>query len=128
MKKNTVSISNPDELNKYLQHTSIATWIILGAVILVINAFFTWSFLYKIKAKITGIASIVDHQVTLHVNQADLKKLTVGLEVYIEEQKGQILSFDDKGQPVVSTFDLADDDYPYYVMVEMKPINFLISR
>ena len=33
MKKKTQTISNPEELNKYLQRTSTSTWIVLGLIV-----------------------------------------------------------------------------------------------
>lgn len=33
MKKKAQTISNPEELNKYLQRTSTSTWIVLGLIV-----------------------------------------------------------------------------------------------
>ena len=129
MKKNTASVSNQDELNKYLQHTSPVTWIILGLVIAILLGFFVWSFIYKLKIKITGSATIVSNEVTLHVDDADLGKLQAGQYVYISGKEGSILSINDDGQPVVSNFDLANGEYTYTVIIkEMRPIDFLIAK
>lgn len=129
MKKNTASVSNQDELNKYLQHTSPVTWIILSLVIAILLGFFIWSFLYKLKIKLTGSATIVSNEVTLHVDDADLGKLQAGQYVYISGKEGSILSIKDDGQPVVSNFDLANGEYTYTVIIkEMRPIDFLIAK
>lgn len=123
-----IGITNPDELNKHLQYTSITTWIVLGAVILSLAGLFTWSFIYKIQEKITGMASISSGAVTLTIEESQKPRLAVGQKVYIADKVGEILSFDD-GNPVVSLFDLEDgSNYIYTIVVkEMRPIDFLIK-
>lgn len=127
-KNKNIGITNPDELNKHLQYTSITTWIVLGAVILSLAGLFTWSFVYKIQEKITGNASISSGAVTLTIEESQKPRLAVGQKVYIADKVGEILSFDD-GSPVVSLFDLEDgSNYTYTIVVkEMRPIDFLIK-
>ena len=128
MKKQEIRISNPEEFNKHLQHTSTVTWIILGLVTALLISFFVWSCIYKLTIKLTGKADISGGEVTLHVKDSDLKKLQVGQKVYIENKEGQILSFLDK-QPVVSTFELSDGEYTYNVVIgEMRPVDFLLGK
>ena len=128
MSNKNVGITNPDELNKHLQYTSISTWIILGAVILSLAGLFTWSFVYKIQEKITGKASISSGAVTLTIEESQKPRLAVGQKVYIADKVGEIKSIDD-GNPVVSLFDLEDgSNYTYTIVVkEMRPIDFLIK-
>lgn len=127
-KNKNIGITNPDELNKHLQYTSITTWIVLGAVILSLAGLFTWSFVYKIQEKITGNASISSGAVTLTIEESQKPRLAVGQKVYIADKVGEILSFDN-GSPVVSLFDLEDgSNYTYTIVVkEMRPIDFLIK-
>ena len=127
-KNKNIGITNPDELNKHLQYTSISTWIILGAVILSLAGLFTWSFIYKIQEKITGKASISSGAVTLTIEESQKPRLAVGQKVYIADKVGEIKSIDD-GNPVVSLFDLEDgSNYTYTIVVkEMRPIDFLIK-
>ena len=128
MKKQQVKISSPDEFGKFLKYTSPSTWIILGLVIALMVGFFAWSILYKLTIKIMGKADVSGGEVTLHVKDADLKKLDVGQKVYIQGKEGQILSFNDE-QPVVSTFELNDGEYTYSVVIGQKrPIDFLLSK
>ena len=125
--KEKKSYSNPDEFNKHLQYTSFVTWLILGAVILSFAALFTWSFLYKIQDKINGKAVISSHEATLVVEQSQKSLLAVGQKVYIADKVGEILSIED-GEPIVSLFDLDDNDYTFTIIVkEMRPIDFLLS-
>ena len=128
MSNKNVGITNPDELNKHLQYTSISTWIILGAVILSLAGLFTWSFVYKIQEKITGKASISSGAVTLTIEESQKPRLAVGQKVYIADKVGEIESIDD-GNPVVSLFDLEDgSNYTFTIVVkEMRPIDFLIK-
>ena len=129
MKKKDISVSNPDELNKHLQHTSPITWLVLGLVTAMIISFFVWSFIYKIPIKLLGQASISSGEVTLVVKDKDLNKLEVGQPVYILDKQGEILSFNDDKQPVISHFDLADGDYEYKIVLkETRPIDFLIGK
>lgn len=127
-KNKNIGITNPDELNKHLQYTSITTWIVLGAVILSLAGLFTWSFIYKIQEKITGKASISSGAVTLTIEESQKPRLAVGQKVYIADKVGEIKSIDD-GNPVVSLFDLEDgSNYTYTIVVkEMRPIDFLIK-
>ena len=128
MKKNNKSITNPDDLNKNLQYSSPITWIVLSLVVLLLVSFFIWSSIYKIKVKIDGKANINAGQVTLHVEESSLSKLEKGQKVYISNIEGQILSFNDD-QPVVSSFNLNDGEYDYYIVIkEVRPIDFLLSN
>ena len=128
MKKKNKSITNPDELNKNLQYSSPITWIVLSSAVLLLVAFFTWSLIYKIKVKITGIANIVSGTVTLQIDESKLNKLKEGQKVYISGLEGQILSFNDN-QPVVSSFALDDGEYDYYIVIkETRPIDFLLDK
>lgn len=127
-KKKTANITNPDELNKNLQYSSPATWIVLSAAILILIGFFVWSSIYTIKVKLTGRASVLDGAVTLRVDESKLNELKEGQKVYISGLEGEILSFVDK-QPVVSTFALDDGEYDYYVVLrDAKPIDFLLGK
>lgn len=129
MSKKNVTISNPDELNKHLQYSSPVTWIILSLVILLIAGFFTWSALYKLDVKVSGNATISGGVATLNVNDDSLSKLEVGQKVYISKQEGEILSFDENKQPVVSNFPIGDGEYSYYIVIkQIRPINFLIDK
>ena len=129
MSKKNVTISNPDELNKHLQYSSPVTWIILSLVILLIAGFFTWSALYKLDVKVSGNATISGGVATLNVNEDSLSKLEVGQKVYISKQEGEILSFDENKQPVVSNFSISDGEYSYYIVIkQIRPINFLIDK
>ena len=128
MKKNKFSVTNPEELNKHLQHTSPFTWIILGAVTVLLLGFFVWSFLFKLPIKIVGDATISGGQVTLNISKADLNKLKAEQVVYVSDKEGKILSFDEDGQPVVSNFDLEDGTYTYKIVYSKRPIEFLIGK
>ena len=128
MKKKQVSITNPKELNKNLQYSSPLTWVALSGVILLIIGFFVWSIVYKIEYKIEGIANIVSGAATLNVNPSSLNKLKVDQKVYISGLEGEIMSFDEDKQPVVTNFDLEDGEYPYYIEIYISPVEFLIDK
>lgn len=129
MKKERASVSNPDELNKYLQKTSFVVWFILGIVVSILLSFFVWSMIYKVKVKISGLADISSGEVTLHVEEKSLKQLEIGQKVYIQNQELEISSLDDNNQPTLTKSTLEDGEYPYYIVVkEIKPIEFLIGK
>ena len=129
MKKERASVSNPDELNKYLQKSSFAVWFILGIVVSILLSFFVWSMIFKVKVKISGLADISSGEVTLHVEEKSLKQLEIGQKVYIQNQELEILSLDDNSQPTLTKSTLEDGEYPYYIVVkEVKPIEFLIGK
>lgn len=129
MKKNVTSITNPDDLDKVLKHTSPFTWISLGIVAALLMAFFAWSLIYKIAIKITGIANVNSNEITLHVEESRLNELAVGQKVYINDKNGEILSIKDDGQPVVSNMNLEDGEYTYSIVLkEVHPFEFLIGK
>ena len=128
-KNNYQGISNPDELNKRLQKTSPVTWIILGIVIAILASFFAWSVIHKINIRLFAKATVIDKNVTLHINDSDLNKLKVNQKVYISGKEGKILSFDESNNPVVSEFDLKNDEYTCYIVIkQMRPVDFLIGK
>lgn len=129
MKKENVSISNPDELNKHLQSSSPVTWIVLGTTIAVMLAFFVWSFLFKLPIKLSGAATVEAGQASLVVSEKGKDKLEAGQKIYILDQEG-VLSFVD-GKPVVNNLTLADGSYTYrtdIVLEEIRPIDFLFNK
>lgn len=129
MKKERARVSNPDELNKYLQKSSFVVWFILGIVVSILLSFFVWSMIYKVKVKISGLADVSSGEVTLHVEEKSLKQLEIGQKVYIQNQELEISSLDDNKQPIVTKSTLEDGEYPYYIVVkEVKPIEFLIGK
>ena len=128
MKKQQIRISNQEEFNKHLQHTSPATWIVLGLVVALLIAFFAWSFLFKLTVRFSGQADIVGGEVTLHITNSSLRKIKVGSKIYINDIEGEILSFNDD-QPVVTPFELSDGEYTYKIIIgEKTPISFLIGK
>ena len=127
MKKQQVRISNQEEFNKHLQHTSPATWIVLGLVVAMLIAFFAWSILFKITVKFSGQADVVGGAVTLNMTNSDFKKVNVGSKIYINDIAGEIVSFVDN-QPVVSSFALEDGEYTYVAVGEARPIDFLLNK
>ena len=127
MKKKEIKISNPDDFNKHLQHTSPATWAVLGVIVSILICFFVWSCVYKVSIKLRGLADISSGEVTLHIKDSDLSKVQVGQKVYIEDKEGEIISFNDK-QPQVSNFALSDGEYTYtIVLMQVKPIDFILK-
>lgn len=128
MKKYSKNISSPEELNKYLQHSSLLTWIILGVVGAILISFFTFSFIYKVDVKLTGSAIIKDKEVTLNIAKNDLKKVKVGQKVYINSLEGIIEEVKPDEQPIVSYFPLDDGTYDYKIILkQMRLIDFLIG-
>ena len=122
-------ISSPDELNSNLVSTKPVTWIVLASVILALAGFFVWSILAKITYKLTGIAHISSNQVTLVIDSNRKSELKVGQKVYISSLEGEILEIKDDGNPIVSTFTLADGDYDYLIILkEMRPIDYFSTR
>lgn len=129
MKKSVANITNPDDLDKVLKHTSPITWITLGIVTALLASFFIWSLIYKITIKITGIANVYSNEVTLHIEESHLNELVVGQKVYIKDKEGEILSIKDDGQPIVSNMNLADGEYTYSLIIkETKPFDYLIGK
>ena len=129
MKKNVTSITNPDDLDKVLKHTSPFTWVSLGIVAALLIAFFACSLIYKIAIKITGIANVNSNEITLHIEESRLNELAVGQKVYINDKNGEILSIKDDGQPVVSNMNLEDGEYTHSIVLkEIHPFEFLIGK
>ena len=127
MKKNNVSISNPDELNKHLQHTSLFTWLSLGVVSLLLIGFFVWSSVFKLHIKITGQALVSGGEVTLNIDKNALHKLSINQSFYINGKEGTIISFNESGQPMLSLYDLPDGNYDD-IAYGKRPIEFLVGK
>ena len=131
MKKTKAVITNPEDLNKYLQYTSPVTWIVLVSVILIFAGFFVFASLFKMQVKLNGVANIVDSVVALNVKEESLSKLKEGQYVYFTgtDVKVQIMSFYENGQPKVDNVSLDNGEHPYYIVLEeIRPISFLIGR
>ena len=127
MKKQDVRISSPEELNKHLQHSSPVTWIILCVSIAILIAFFAWSFIYKLKVKITGTATVTNGVAALTMDQESSSQLKEGQTVYISNTEG-LLSYNDQDEPIVSNLTLDDGEYSFYIVVkEIRPIDFVIK-
>ncbi len=131
MKKDNLSqkITNPEDLNSYLESTKPITWIILISVLLCLAGLFVWSFLAKITYKISGTALIESGEVTLNIEQSKLSELKVGQKVYISSQEGEILNIQEDGYPIISTFTLDDGQYDYYIVTkEMRPVDYFFNK
>lgn len=129
MKNRGSTISSPEELDKRLQSTSFVTWLILGIISLMLVGLFVWASIYKIKIRLTGKASVTSGVATLVVKDGDLSKLKKGQLVYINNQEGKILSFNDDNTPVVSSFTCEDGIYDYTIIIgEKTPISFVFSN
>jgi hypothetical protein len=128
VKRKNPSIANPDELNKHLQHSSPLTWVILGVVIALLAAFFTWSALGTVRFKLSGKASVLQGEATLVVETKDRTKLALGQKVVINGKEGSITSLTDE-TALAGPFELADGDYSYYVVLaEKHPIEFFFGK
>ena len=127
MKKQQVRISNQEEFNKHLQHTSPTTWIVLGLVVAMLIAFFAWSFLFKLTVRFSGQAEVLSGAVSIKMTNSELKKVKVGSKIYINDIEGEIISFTNN-QPVVSNFALEDGEYTYVALGEARPIDFLLNK
>jgi hypothetical protein len=128
VKRKNPSIANPDELNKHLQHSSPLTWVILGVVIALLAAFFTWSALGTVRFKLSGKASVLQGEATLVVETKDRTKLALGQKVVINGKEGSITSLTEE-TAIAGPFELADGDYSYYVVLaEKHPIEFFFGK
>ena len=127
MKKQQVRIYNQEEFNKHLQHTSLATWIVLGLVVAMLIAFFAWSFLFKLTVRFSGQAEVLSGAVSIKMTSSELKKVKVGSKIYINDIEGEIISFTNN-QPVDSKFALEDGEYTYVAVGEARPIDFLLNK
>ena len=129
MKNRGSTISGPEELDKRLQSTSFVTWLVLGIIFLMLVALFTWASIYKIKIRLTGKATITSGVATLTIKDEDIVKLKEGQLVYIDNQEGKILSFNEDKTPVVSSFTIADGTYDYTIIIgEKTPISFVFGN
>ena len=129
MKNRGSTISSPEELDKRLQSTSFMTWLVLGIISLMLIGLFVWASVYKIKIRLTGKATITSGVVTLTIKDEDLSKLKEGQLVYIDNQEGKILSFNEDKTPVVSSFTSVDGIYDYTIIIgEKTPISFVFGN
>lgn len=129
MKNRGSTISGPDELDKHLQSTSFMTWLVLGIISLMLAGLFAWASVYKLRIRLTGKAAINSGVATLTIEDGDLSKLREGQLVYIDNQEGKILSFNEDKTPVVSSFTSDDGIYDYIIIIgEKTPISFVFGN
>lgn len=128
MKKKDVSISNPEELDKYLQGSSFIVWLVLGSILLLLIGFFVTASIIKIPIeRVLGKANVSMNKASLVVEESELEKLVIGQKVYIANQEGK-LAFDEDNKPVVYNVSLENGQYDYSIIIKEKaPIEFLIS-
>ena len=125
MKKQQIRISNQEEFNKHLQHTSPATWIVLGLVVALLIAFFAWSFLFKLTVRFSGhfpYFSFFWLFTVPKVRRFELLRILLPFR-----QKGKKVFFADN-KPVVSNFALEDGEYTYVAVGQSRPIDFLLNK
>ena len=117
-------ITSPEDLNRYLHPTNPITWILLGIIILCLIGLFVWAFTAKISYKISGTVEIVNKEASINIDEKYLNDIKVGQKIYIMEIEGEVLSIDDN-KVVISSFDLADGNYDYFLILKtIRPIDF----
>ena len=128
MKKSEANISSPEELNRHLQRTSPATWIILATVAGMLLSLFLWSVLVVVPLRIFGTAEVLDGEATLHMDMEDRTKVAVGQKVVISGKEGSI-TFVEGESVMASILGVPSGEYQYYVVYrEIRPIEFLFGN
>ena len=127
-KKDLGAIHSPEQLSKSIESTNVFTWIALSFVVLCLVAFFMWSFLARITYKVTGQAQVNAGEVTLTLKEKDLSEIKKGQKIYISSQEGEIVDVKEDGYPVISSFDLEDGTYDYYIVIKVvRPIDYFAN-
>ena len=120
-------ISAPDQLTDYLEVTDPGVWVVLTAVIILLAGVFVWSCTGVLETR--SPAKVIVSKQTAMVATKDMKELTEGDELRVEDKSYEIASLttDDFDRKIgIAEVDLPDGVYEGTVIVQKThPIEFL---
>lgn len=120
-------ISAPDQLTDYLKVTNPGVWVVLTAVIILLAGVFVWSCTGVLETR--SPAKVIVSKQTAMVATKDMKELTEGDELRVEDKSYEIASLttDDFDRKIgIAEVDLPDGVYEGTVIVQKThPIEFL---
>ncbi|MDO4976657.1 MAG: hypothetical protein Q4E53_05275 [Eubacteriales bacterium] len=80
-------ISSPEELDQYLQVTKPKTWIVLGAIVILLIGIISWGFFGRLTTKITVAVSVEKGRAICYIPEikeqnVEIKEIHIGDESY----------------------------------------------
>lgn len=94
--KNIEKINSPESLNDYVKVTNPSVWVILIAIVLLIVGACVFGALTKVDTEVLAVAEAKDGKITVYVDEAEIDKLSTGMEVKIEGKEYKISSMADR--------------------------------
>ena len=105
VKKRQANLSSPEQLGDYLKVTTPKVWVLLGAVVLIIVALFTWGATTVIESYASGTAIAKSGELAITFDdQTKASKVKAGMELEIGDAKSEIetVGTDDAGNVIAS--------------------------
>ena len=94
--KNIEKINSPESLNDYVKVTNPSVWIILVAIVLLIIGAGVFGAFTKVDTDVLSVAEVKDGKITAYVDESELVKLAVGMQVRIDGREYKISSMADR--------------------------------
>ena len=110
-KKSMERISSPEQLNDYIRVSTPSVWMLLAAIVILLAGVCVWGVVGHLDTHLTAAAVSRDGNVVAYIKEADIGKISQGMEVAIGGEKGCVASVAAEPVMVDETF----SDYLLYV-------------
>ena len=104
-KKSLERISSPEQLNDYIKVASPGVWICIMAVIVLLLGAIVWGFFGKLESVTEAEAFCQDGQLEIYMDEAQLQKVKVGMQVRIDGKLYQVEDIAKRPVEVDESFD-----------------------
>ena len=129
--KSLERISSPEALNDYLKVTNPGTWMIMGAVIVMLLGIIVWSFLGNLETTVAGDATAEKGHITAFVIEDGAKYIHEGQTIYIGDKSslvGEVTTDEFGRMKVEASMDIPDGEYRAKIVIEkVTPFNLLFD-
>ena len=98
-------VSSPEQLNDYIRVSRPGVWLILIAVVVLLIGVCAWGVLGTLTTTRDAVTGVQGVEATCYVSIEDAKTLTPGMDVYVGDSTGSILSVASDPVEVTANFD-----------------------
>ncbi len=130
-KKSLDRIASPEALNDYLKVTNPSTWMILGAIVVLLLGMIVWAFLGNLNTYVTGDAVASSGNVNALFIDEDAEYIREGQTIMIGEKSSNVreIAFDEFGRAKVeASMDVPDGEYRAKIVIEqITPFELLFK-
>ena len=89
-KKSIDRISSPEQLDAYIRVATPSVWLLLMAIVILLTGVCVWGVLGRLDTTLSSVAIVEHGQTTVYVREADVGKLSEGMEVTLGDAEGVI--------------------------------------